>query len=348
MSQRMMRKAQTLPGFVPTDPLSTQIERSLRDERNLRALEMIRQQDNKGGPAFDAVVMPIVQKVAEQVKAQLDQGSQPKQEDTNQMLNDYLKQRLTMKQLDALDREGQTGNAPKDLMAFAEGAVNIQKGAAETALSLAEMERQRRIETEEEMGGAIQHARQEEQQKANQTIEMIREMNAMVVQMTRDMAEQRLSFAEQLHQNALQSIQKQAEEAIQRLSSTFQDTMTTKDQVHQKDLELIKKDHELALLKHQTTMPLSQDPDYIWKMDQIHRDRMRWEQDHTHKDQQHQAWLETQKALREDILPDALKTVRSVFGGGISMDNPLAGGPPPDPDPDASSPGSGPGLGGLP
>lgn len=327
MANRWLRKADTRTGFLPTDPVSRQLAGAVNDVRNAQLLEKL-----TGGSSdmMSEILKPALQKMGEKLAQQMDGGASPTQQDTNSMLNDYLKQRLTMKQLDALDREAPTTGAPKDVMEFAKGAVDIQQGAAQTAIQMADMERQRRIETEEEMGGAIQHARMDEQQKANQQIEMMDKMYANIMAMAEKMADQRFQFAETLHQNALGSIQKQAQEAIDSLKSTFQEALTTKEQVHQKDVELIKKDHELALARQQAAMPLNQSPEYLWQLLQVEAAKAERTLELQQKQEQHQSTMQTHQLIREQ-LPEVIKTLGSVFGGAISVDNPLAGGGAPPP-----------------
>ncbi len=337
MANRWMRQAEQRVSNVPQDPVSNQIARSLKDERNLLALDVIRK--NSGSAGLDAILLPIVQTVAEKVKEQLDQGGTPKQEDTTQLLNGYLKQKVTMLQIDDLERKNGGNGAAPDVMAFAKGAVDIQQGAAQTAIRMAEIERQRRMEAEEEVSAAAAYARQEEQQKAQQTIEIIKEMNAMNQTMLQQLHTKEMEFKDYQMKTTVESIQKAAEDAIARISASSQEALALKDQLTQHQIEALKKDYEIEKLKTQSALPLNQNPEYIHQLNWVNFNALQQQQALQHEQEKHESVLATHAMIREQ-LPNVIQTVREFAGGRISVDNPLAseGAPPPP---------TGPGLGGI-
>lgn len=318
--------------YTPTDPVSQQLERAVRDVRNAQTLEAM--VGGKDDATTQAILTPILETVAQKVRETLAAGQTPKQDDTNQMLHDYLKQRLTMKQLDALEGNP-AASLPIDMMKFAEGAVNIQKAAAETAMSVADKERQLRLEAEQNVDGAAAYAREQEQQKAQQTIDIIKEMQATVLSMMEKSHAKDLEFKDYQMTATVESLKKTAEDAIASLKSTFENALSLKDQIFEHKTKLLEKDHALDLLNHKLAAQAPADPDYTWKMDQIQRDRLTWEREHKHQEAKDEEMIKTLGSLRTDIIPQAMDIMKTVLGGGLSIDNPFgpgnAGNPPDNP-----------------
>ena len=343
MSNRWTRKAQTArTAPISTDPLSRQLSQAVYDLRNSTIAKQLSGGDTDE-MTMQALFKPIVATVAEQLVTQMKQGQAPKQEDVNSIMTDHLKQKLLQKQIEDLDRAGGgPANAPHDVMAFAKGAVDIQQGAAQTAIQMAELERQRRIETEEEMGGTIQAVRQEEQHKAAQQIEWMDKMYATVMGLTKEMSDQKLAFADQLHQSAIQSLSKQAEEAINRIAASSQEALSIKEQVHQKDLELLRHEFTIKELQQKSALPPNADPQYLHAMNYVQFSAAQQQRQLAREDAEHADKLETNRVIREELMPkgiDALHNLsKLVTGGGLSIDNPFNNG--------GAAPASAPGLGG--
>lgn len=341
MASRWMRKAETPRNpALPQDPVSRQLVTAVQDLRYGQLLKTLA--NGEDDSTMQAIMKPLLEEVAGRLRQEFAAGRNPKQEDTNAMLADHLKQRLTMKQLEALDRDSGTQGSPKDIMAFAEGAVNIQKAAADTALAAADRERQLRLEAEQNAGANAEYARQEEQQKANQQIELMDKMYQNMMAMTEKMADQRFQFAETLHQSALASIQKQAEDAIARISGSTQEAMATKEQLHEREKEILKLQFGHELEKHKIAMPLDKDPQYLHQMNYVYHNRRLQDAELAKLEKETESKLKTDETIRESI-PQIIQTVRELTSGGLSFANPFAGGG----DQTEGEPAESPGLGGV-
>lgn len=347
MANRWTRKAHDPHTVtVGTDPLSRQLSQAVYDLRNSTIAKQL-----SGGDADEVTMQglfkPIVATVAEQMVAKMKEGQAPQQEDVNTIMMEHLKQRLLQKQIDELDRGGDRGNGgmPKDVMAFAEGAVNIQKAAADTAMSVADRERQLRLEAEQNAAGMAQYAREEEQQKANQSIELMREMQTMVMTMMEKSHTQDMAFKDYQMNTTVESLKKTAEDAIASLKTNFQEALALKDELHQHKLDLVSKDHELKLVKQQAALPLNQDPQYLHQVNWVNWQAEQQKRQLAREDAEHADKLETSRVIREDILPQGLSAIKSfadAFAGRpLSIDNPFGGGGSPE-----SVTTGGPGIGG--
>lgn len=341
MANRWTRKAAEPHTItMTTDPVSRKLSQAVQDLRNGTLAKQL-----SGGDADDvtiqAIFKPIVATMAEQIMAQMKQGQTPQQEDVNAIMTEHLKRRLLQKQIEDLDRGNDRNreSAPKDVMAFAEGAVNIQKAAADTAMAGQDRERQLRLEAEQNAGEAAAYARQEEQQKASQTIDIIREMNTAQTAMLEKMHATEMAFKDYQMNTTVESIRKATEEAIAQITKASQDAAALKDQLHEKDLKLLDLQHQTTLAKNQASLPLNQDPQYLWSMLHINNQAAQLEQQRTQDGEKHASLMETHAMIRKQM-PDVVKLLGNVFAGGFSVDNPLAGqGAPPPPD--------APGIGGL-
>ena len=343
MSNRWTRKAQTArTAPISADPVSQQLTKAVYDLRNG---ELVRKLTggNDDDATLQALFKPIVATVAEQIVTQMKQGQAPKQEDVNSIMTDHLKQRLLQKQIEDLDRAGSgPANAPHDVMAFAKGAVDIQQGAAQTALQMADIERQRRMEAEEEVSAAAAYARQDEQQKANQTIEIIKEMNAVNMGMLEKVHATELQFKDYQLNTTVASITKATEDAIARITAASQEALALKEQLHQKDLENIQLKHEKERAEARSSLPPNADPQYLHAMNWVEWQKLQQQRQLLREDAEHADKLETNRVIREELMPkgiDALHNLsKLVTGGGLSIDNPFNTG--------GAAPASAPGLGG--
>lgn len=337
MANRWMRNAERRVSNLPVDPVSRQIAVATQDLRNIKALQAL----NAGGDeaSLQTILKPILEAVGQKVVEAMNQGQAPKQDDVTAMMAEHLKQRLALKQFQLLEGEEHAGGAPHDVMAFAKGAVDIQQGAAQTAIQMAEIERQRRMEAEEEVSAAAAYARQEEQQKAQQNIEIIKEMNAMNQTLLQQLHTKEMEFKDYQMKTTVESIQKAAEDAIARISASSQEALALKDQLTQHQIEALKKDYEIEKLKTQSALPLNQNPEYIHQLNWVNFNALQQQQALQHEQEKHESVLATHAMIREQ-LPNVIQTVREFAGGRISVDNPLASeGAPPAP--------GGPGLGGI-
>lgn len=340
MGNRWYRQSQTAKPGGATDPVSRQLETAVRDARNAAALNHL--VEGKDQSTIDALLKPIIATMAQKITEQMQNGTTPPQSETNAMFKAHLEQRLTMKQLDALDAKDTHGQGPKDVMAFAEGAVNIHKGSAETAMQVAEFERQRRLEVEQDMAGSMQSIRQEEQQKAQQQIDAVEKMQTLVMSMMEKMHTREIEYKDREHQSSVAAIQKAAEDAITKMQSSFQTTQLTSEQLWAKEKELLELKHNHELSKQKSTLPLNADPKYIWEMDHIEWNRKERELEYAERETKRQAQAEMFKTIQENV-PEALRTIGQALSGGVSADNPLS--QPPSSSPTAAP---SPGLGGEP
>ena len=322
MASRWARQAQTPRGATPTDPIHTQLKNAAADARNAAILKSLR--GDGDDESLRAILAPILNEMGQQMVQQMRGGQAPKQDDVTEWLNQRLKQKILMKELDGDDNR----HAPKDVMAFAEGAVNIQKAAADTAMSVAEKERQLRLEAEQNMGAAADYARQDEQQKANQTIAMMDKMQTMVLGMMKESHAKELEFKDYQAKSAFERLEKMTADAIDRLSRTHEETQKAQEATHQKELALREMQHELALLKMQSSLPTGTDPDYLWKLAQLedHKERKQLERMHMHDE--HEVKQATYKLIHDE-LPKRLDQWMQIVGKGkVAAGNPLAQMPP--------------------
>lgn len=309
---------------IPTDPASKQLAAAVADVRNAETLRRLSkpEQDEITAQLQDQVKQRLLLK---QLDALDEKGQLVPQDDLSAKLNTYLNQKLALKQLEALDAP--KNDSPKDVMAFAEGAVNIQKAAAETALQHAAQERERRIEAEESVGDAIESAVKAERtqselylklfaetkesqiQREKENAALVREM--LQAQHSREMAEVKAMMAELAHTKDLETerIKLQAEAEKERLRSEY-------------DLKLKMIEKDLLIDKLKTPVGLT--PEQQWQMDQIAAAREERKIELEHKKSVHASDLEIRDAIVENI-PTVLNSLTSVLGGGLSPNNPLAG-----------------------
>lgn len=85
-----------------------------------------------------------------------------------------------------------------ELIHMAQAVATLHQGAANTALTVADMERKRRMESEQEAAGQADAAREDERAKASSTVEIVRQMSDMAQANIRGAYEMQASFQQQL------------------------------------------------------------------------------------------------------------------------------------------------------
>lgn len=341
MSNRLLRQSQIPRGYNPPDPVSNLLAGTVKDVRNA---EILSRMSGGNKDLMNKILEPALMKLGNRLASEIDGGHSPSQEDANEILNQHLKRMLIKKEIEGSDNN----HTPKDVMAFAEGAVNIQKAAADTAMATADRERQLRLEAEQNAGASAEYARQEEQQKAATQMEWAEKMYQMMNAATERTHKTELDFRDYQLKTTVENLEKMAQEAIARISGASQESSALKDQLHQKELEVLKIQHEAELVKHKASLPLNQSPEFLHQMNWVQWQALQQQRQLEREDAEHADKLETTKAIREKFIPEGLEAfknaVQAFTGGNLSLDNPF--GPSTPETGDVMMPAQGPGLGG--
>ena len=322
----MKRAGRARNQIIPTDPASRQLAAAVADVRNAETLKRLAKpdQDEITSQLQDQVKQRMLLK---QLDALDGHGNPVPQDEMTMKLNAYLNQRLALKQLESLDAP--KNEAPKDIMQFAEGAVNIQKAAADTALGLAAQERELRREAEESIGGAVEEAVKQERSQSELYLKLFAE--------TKDSQIQREKENAALMREMLQA---QHSREMAEVKAMMADLAHSKDQEAERiraqaelekerlkndfDLKLKLLDKDIQIDKLKSAVPVGAAPEYQWQMDQIEAAREDRKLEREQKKSIHASDLEIRDAIVENI-PTVLNSLTSVLGGGLSPNNPLAG-----------------------
>ena len=92
-------------------------------------------------------------------------------------------------------QQPQQSETTKEIIGMAQAVATLQQGAATTALSVADLERKRRIEAEQEAGAAAEAARVEEREKAEGMVGVIKEITALTLKYQQDSAQMQQQLA---------------------------------------------------------------------------------------------------------------------------------------------------------
>lgn len=122
-----------------------------------------------------------------------------------------------------------------ELISMATAVANLHQGAANTALQVAEVERKRRIETEGELGAAVEQARQEERDKADGVVGIIKEITALTLQYQKDSADMQQRLAASNNDTQLAAIR--AEITAMRENTALQQKIIEQNYQHQLERE---------------------------------------------------------------------------------------------------------------
>lgn len=328
----MLRRVQRSKNqqFAPS-PVTAQIAEAVRTVANVETLNRLRR--TKGDDWMEAMMKPILQKVAGQLNQQLDQtGKLPAQDETSALINKMI-------QLQAVKAMGGHAEGGESQL---NQTLQVMKTAAEAHKEVAQIERQRREEAETDVGGQIDAALTREQQRNDFMMSLIKETKDQELKREKELADLRVALVETRQSQEVSAINEKLDRV---LNAKDQEILSIRAEAekerirleaeHKTQLAMKDKDYEIADLRKQSALPLSADPQYLHQVNWVQHSARTMEQEERHKEESHKSWLKTQETLRDE-LPNVIQTVRDIVGGGISADNPLAQAPTPD----------GPGLGG--
>lgn len=304
-TSQWLRQAPTGRERLPVDPASRALAQEVTDLRNLTLRKHLHEELNPA-PArdanLDAVLKPVLESVGRQIAERVAAtGQAPSQDETDRMLDRTLN-RLTKSTVIRQLSQGQDPTAaapgPTTAQQFTEmtrAAVEIHRGAAETALHQAEDERQRRIEAENDVGGAVEAAVAREEARNDFILKLFQTQSASELQRERDLAQLRLEVAQANKDAALAEINRKIDQVI----GTYERQIQGLEARHASETARIAAEHvkdlKIAELTHQYDLVSKMVPRADTPQDIVNR-----------------AWAEAQSAkLRDDAETEkALNTER--------------------------------------
>lgn len=330
-----------LLGASPRGGNASPIDRELADAvRGAKAVGVVRALNPAPAPDpnLTAVLAPVLTEWGNQMVDQMRRTGQPPSQDD---VAAAIKRAVDLRTLKALD-DPPAAPAPTtatEMMALAQGAASIHQGAAETALAQAEQERQRRAEAEEGAAGQAAYARQDEAAKWGTMLEMLKDSNAMVLNLYQQ------SFAQQMQAQASQYAQTLAaiNDKLEVHTAAQARDLESRERLHQADLAAKEREAEFKLKELDYQHKLAAGPRSVTPQDvlnQIWAEQKGRELKLEVDDKEAEAAARRERsALSNDILadvkdslPNLLKGASQFFGGPAPVArHGIAPTPPPPP-----------------
>lgn len=237
------------------DPASVELATTVRDFRNAKLAKEMTEMGQPQHSTVEAIITPILKAVGEDLVGRMrETGRAPTGTDVDAALARALDRASATKALEVMDpgSRGPQPNSTADLTAMARAAVDIHQGTADSALRLADAERERRLEAEDSVGAAAAHAREEERTKALSQIDFVRESASEIRSLMKDVYEERLVNKETTHQAAIERMEQLAKDAVSRVTGAYEQRLHEQEQRFELEKLSINKDHEIEKLRMQT------------------------------------------------------------------------------------------------
>lgn len=241
-----MRRVPYTRNFA-ADPVSQDIARYARDMRNLGLLRTLTR-DKDDTPEAEigrSVVAKVGEKVAERVLQAVEAprgGSDPVKAKLEEAL-DTLVTTNAIRSLGAGENPQALPQSATDVIRIAESATNIHKGAAETAMSLADAERDRRLEAEARAESAFEAGAKEAGDRWSSIMEIVRSQNETALEMMRALSDARLQAEQARHEATVNAILQR----LERLEASVEGRVAQVKAEADKELAIERERHQHAL-----------------------------------------------------------------------------------------------------